>query len=367
MSRGTQRRTRLGLLVLFSLIGAMVIGLARPSPSWSALKMLWGPNRLPNGSSAFPVYRKLGVDVLEKQLSWRVVATARPAAPGDPADPAYRWPADVDAAVSAANAAGIGMALMVKDTPAWANGGRSAAQVPADVGDYADFLVAAARRYPTVHHWMIWGEPTRAGSFAPMPPHSPRGPRAYARLLDRAYGALKAEDRRNVVIGGMTWTLGIVDPSHFVRWMRLPNGRPPRLDDYGHNPFSTRFPRLSRVPYFPGLRDMSDVDTLDREVRRAYRGRRAPKLWLSEFAISSDHANREFSFFVSRRDQARWLTAAYRIAAREPYIAGLGWASLLDEAGGGRFGVTTGLMTADGHRKPAFAAYERAPGAARRR
>ena len=69
--------------------------------------------------------------------------------------------------------------------------------------------------------------------------------------------------------------------------MRLPNGKPPRLDWFGHNPFAVRRPKLSRRPYDGNVRDMSDVDTLHREVQRAYRGRRTPRLWLSEFTVSA--------------------------------------------------------------------------------
>ena len=100
----------------------------------------------------------------------------------------------------------------------------------------------------------------------------------------------------------MTWTVGVVSASKFVRWMKLPNGKPPRLDWFGHNPFSVRFPRLSKPTYAANVRDMSDVDTLYREVKRAYRSRhKAPKLWLSEFTVSAARANRAFAFYVSLR------------------------------------------------------------------
>src|ERR1700733_2459869 len=54
-----------------------------------ALKMIWGPLTMPNGSSAFPVYHRLGVQVLELQLIWGRVAPTRPSEPANPADPAY--------------------------------------------------------------------------------------------------------------------------------------------------------------------------------------------------------------------------------------------------------------------------------------
>ena len=324
------------------------------------LKMLWGPADLPNGKSAFPVYRELGVDVLQMQLPWSSVALSRPADARSSGDPAYRWPAAVDVFVARAEEAGIRVALMVKSTPGWANGDRGPAQAPNRDSDYADFLIAASRRYPSVRHWMIWGEPTRSGNFTPMPENSRVGPRRYARLLDAAYGALKGESRRNKVIGGNTWTLGLVTPADFLKWMRLPNGKPPRLDYYGHNPFSVRFPLLAKNTYYPGLRDMSDVDTLGREVARAYRSRgRRPALWVSEFTVPSDKANHGFNIFVSRKEQAKWLTGAFKAARQSRCVAGMGWYSLLDQSAQTADPINSGLMTAVGKRKPAFAAFRR--------
>jgi hypothetical protein len=334
-----------------------------PAPAAAApppLKAIWGPTHMPDGSSAFREYRRLGVDVVQFQLSWDQIAATPPARPKDPDDPAYAWPAAVDVAVAAARRRGMQVALMVRGSPPWANGGRSPEWVPAP-RHYARFLTAASRRYPGVRRWMIWGEPNRVGAFAPLPPGRPQGPRAYARLLDAAYVALKKRSRRNIVVGGMTFSFGEVFPKQWLRWMRLPDGRRPGLDEYGHNPFTRRRPniRLSGYSGFPGARDVSDVDTFAREVRRAY-PRKRPALWLSEFTVSSDRPNRAFSFAVSRREQARWLTGAFRIA-RKVRAAGIGWFNLLDEPASEPLGLTTGLMTYEGERKPAWRAFRRAP------
>jgi hypothetical protein len=346
--------------LLAPLCAVLGLVLAQPAaPAEAALKSMWGPAVLPDGSSAFPTYKRLGVRVLQHQLSWREVATARPANPQDPADPAYRWPSSLDALVAEADRNGIKIALMVKRTPGWANGNRGEQWAPTRLRDYADFMAAAARRYRTVRHWMIWGEPTRGDSFKPMPRNAPRGPRVYAKLLDQAYAALKRIRRSNVVIGGMTWTVGVVSAPKFIRWMKLPNGRRPRLDWFGHNPFSARLPKLSRPPYAAAVRDFSDLDTLYREVRRAYRGRPAPRLWLSEFTVSATRDNRAFGFHVSERAQARWLSAAFRIACSQRYIAGLGWYTLLDEPDQ-TTGLTSGVLDSTGSPKPAFEAYRKA-------
>jgi len=348
--------------VLLAVLAAIVVPAAlATAPAHGALKAIWGPNELPNGRSAFPTYKRLGVDVLQQQLRWDHAATRRPERPGDPDDPAYAWPKDIDEAYRKANRHGIRLALMVKGAPRWSNGDAPQNFSPHNSWDYGDFVAAASRRYRRVRHWMIWGEPSQAHNFFPQARNSPVGPQAYAVLLESAYTRLKQVDRRDIVIGGMTWTFGgDVLPTDFVRWMRLPDGRPPRLDWFGHNPFSVRYPDLRKRPYVKGLRDLSDIDTFIREIRRAYRVRHMrPRLWLSEFTVSSDHKNVAFDFFVSRQEQAQWLTAAYGIARRNGYVAGLGWFGLVDGADRRR-GHTTGLLTRSGKRKPAFRAYRRA-------
>jgi hypothetical protein len=89
------RRAAASLCAAFAVLGAV-----QPVPAEAALKAIWGPTTLPNGSSAFPVYERLGVDVRQQQLKWRDVALSRPADPQNPADPAYRWPKPIDDAVA---------------------------------------------------------------------------------------------------------------------------------------------------------------------------------------------------------------------------------------------------------------------------
>jgi hypothetical protein len=344
-----------------------VLGLAGPGAWADSYKSIWGPVRLPDGSSAFPVYDDLGVRVLQLKLNWATVAPERPADPRDPRDPAYRWPADVDEAVRLAPRHRIRLMLQVLQSPGWANGGRPPEWAPSD-GAYASFLVAASRRYPSIRHWMIWGEPNRVGNFQPLPEDSPVGPRRYATLLAAAYRALKRQGRGNRVIGGMSLSFGDVLARDYLRWMRLPSGRPPPLDLWGHNPFSPRFPDLSLGPY-PGAPrgiDFGELDVLHRQLARTYRGRhrqfrrQGPRLWLSEYTIPSDGPNRIFPYHVSRRLQARYLTEAYRVARGTPFIAGLGWIGLLDEPASIPYHGTIGLMTHEGERKPAYRAYRRA-------
>jgi hypothetical protein len=347
---------------------ALALALALPataaSPARAAEKSIWGPvGQVPGHGNAFDLYRRLGVDTYQVSLNFATTAPARPARPRDPGDPAYRWPAELDRAVADGARTGIAVAVQVSRSPRWANGNRPDIWRP-DPRHYADFLRAASRRYRSVRRWMIWGEPSRVAVYQPHRSDSKAGARSYAKLLDAAFGALKSVSPRNIVIGGMTFTGagGETNPARWLSAMKLPGGRPPRLDWYGHNPFSGRFPRIGdRARGGAGVRDICDLDLLSREVARTYRriGRR-PKLWLSEYTIPSDHGSKVFSLYVSRRGQAQWLAAAFRLANALPSVAGIGWLGLQDEPES-NLSTTFGLITAKGERKPAFSAYRSAP------
>ena len=111
-------------------LGLLVAGAVTAGPSPAAEKAIWGPLTLPGGASAFPTYRDLGLDTLQLQLNWRATAPSRPANPANPGDPGYRWPAEIDRALSEAATNGINVALQVQVSPAGANGGRSSIHAP---------------------------------------------------------------------------------------------------------------------------------------------------------------------------------------------------------------------------------------------
>jgi len=341
---------------------------------FTAKKAIWGPVTF-RGKAQFPIYHDLGAGIWESALDWSAVAPTRPADPRSPSDPAYRWPADIDQAVVAARGYRIRIMLQVRDTPGWANGGAPGNWVPSRPSALADFVTAAARRYPSVKLWMIWGEPSRQPNFMPLTPErlgssrlsaaQAAAPRYYARMLDACYAALKGVSRSNLVIGGNTFTVGDISPYNWIRYMRLPGGRRPRMDLFGHNPFTARRPNLnSPHPTGPDVNysDFSDlrkfVAILDRNIRDP-RGRPL-KLFLSEFFFPTDHANHEFPFYVDRSVQASWLADALRITGRWSRIYTLGWFSLYDDppqADG--LEVNRGLMTYAGQRKPAYGVFRR--------
>jgi hypothetical protein len=380
------------LSVLFGLAATLLLVILASAPAAGAAeKSIWGPSTFPVGNvncptgpspcSAFPTYRQLGADNYQVQIPWDTVALSRPANPRDPNDPAYHWPSFADYDVQQAAQNGMSVAVLVQGTPPWANGGRPRAWVPNNLQDYADFMYAISKRYPSIHRWEIWGEPSYGINFQPMPPNSRVGPRTYAKLLDLAYASLKQASRANVVIGGMTLNGGgAVSTPDFVKWLRVGKGkkaRPPRMDLWGHNPFDGRFPNIKNKP-IGKFRGLNDVDTLYREIQRAYglrgkaKGKRArvskkrkvkvPRLWLSEWTVLSEASPNLFGgFHVAPAQQAAYITAAYRMVRKLKYVKNLGWYQLEDEPSNGHVGAAWGLMTPNGARKPSFDAYAAAP------
>lgn len=355
------------LRILLACVCALLLAIPASAAAAPPLKMFWDSADM-DGRDAMATLDDLGVDVLQLSLAWYNVAPTRPADPTNPDDPAYDWSA-IDAKVQAARAVDMDVALMLIGVPGWANGDRGLRHAPDDPRDFADFATAAARRYPDVRLWMVWGEPDFVHKFQPQTPQKnfgttrlnraqQRAPRLYAKLVDAAYGALKAESRRNRVIGGMTAVSGDIRPFAWIRYMRLPNGKPPRMDLYGHNPFGAREPNLRNPPSPQGAADFSDLARLQRAVDRRLakpRGKSTLRLFLSEYAIPTG-PDSEFNFYTTPRVQAKWIRSAFRVA-RKLNAYGLGWIHLYDEGPGGS---RAGLLTQDGTPKPGYAAFKRA-------
>ncbi len=347
---------------MVALTVCLVPGIAASTAHAGGVKAMWGP-ALRDGVSEFPTYRELGVKVYEDVLRWNLIAQHRPRNPRNPRDRAYVWPAEVTRSVAEAKHYGMRVAFEIIGSPEWANGHLPPKWVPLRLRYFSDFAVAAAKRYPSVHLWMIWGEPSRSKNFRPLTPAHPYqkltarqkiAPRLYARLLDNAYGALKAQSPSNLVIGGMTDSSASITPVQWIENMRLPDGKPPRMDMYGHNPFSIRAPALSNPESINEQLDFSDVVRLHELVAKnlGTPENPEPKLFLSEWTIPTA-PDREFNYHVEQRVQALWISDGLHITEQLPFIYALGWIHLYDElpyyAGG--------LIQADGRKKLGYFAW----------
>jgi len=359
-------------LVLLGLLAICFFAITSTPASAAAPthKLIWGPA----DAAAFNTYADLGAGLYEITINWSRVAPTRPAEPTNPDDPAYQWTPAVEEAIRNAEVHGIQVVVEVSGAPSWANGGRPWRWAPRNPQTYADFVAAASKRWPQVHYWQIWGEPTRRANFMPLAKHvqgidltraERRGPELYARILDAAYVALKAVNPENMVIGGNTFSGGDIRPLAFIKALRLPDGRPPRMDLFGQNPFGYRRPDLSKPALNPtsGIADFCDLDVLahylDLYLSRAGRNPQPLRLFLSEYFVPTDHSNFEFNYWVSRRTAGNWVAAALKITRDWHRIFTLGWFELYDEGPNSEgTEVNRGLLTWDHHPKPAYYAFK---------
>lgn len=355
-------RTRLKRVLLTTAVLAGLLTALAPAGASAFEKAVWGPVTW-RGINQFPLYRQLGARIYEIELDWNAVARfKRPKDPTDPTDPSYHWPLALGNAIAEAQRFHMQVLLQVDNAPRWADGGHGGdGWAPKNPQDYAQFIEAAAREYPTVHLWMIWGEPNRKGDFRPETPASYKektltpaqaaAPHLYARILDDAYGALKQVSRANKVIGGDTYTSGLIDPQQWIENLRLPDGRPPRMDMYGHNPFSYTLPVFGSKPSGYGEVQFSDLPELEGWTNQ-YLGHHVP-LFLSEFCVPTA-PDRTFNFYISPPSvAAKWVKDALNTARHSGYIDALGWANVRDDLPTN----SCGLIQQNGTRKPDFFAF----------
>ena len=258
--------------------------------------------------------------------------------------------------------------LIVTSAPTWANGNKQPLSgFPLDPVDYAAFITAAAKRYPTVKLWQVWGEPSVHTHFDEITPETPGKPLSpsnraavtkYAVLLDGAYQALKSVDPANTVIGGNTYAYSDIRPLTWVKYLKLPDGKPPRMDLYGHNPFSYRRPDLRNPPSGKGIVQIDDLPQLQKSINR-YLAKplgSSVGLWLGEYLLPTRRDDFYFDFWISQRAQASWLKRALAIARKLPSVKGFAYAQLKDDP---QHSVFSGLLNADGTPKPGYFAFKR--------
>lgn len=356
--------------MLLGIVGLAFAHADRAAAAPTTHKLIWGPY----DEKAFQTYDDLGAGLYEIALNWSYIAPTRPSEPTNPNDPAYFWTPAVEEAIENGEKHGIQVVLEITGAPGWANGGRPWRWAPTDPQDYANFVAAASKRWPQVHYWQIWGEPVRQENYMPLP-HEAQGiditkkqakpVEHYAEILDDSYVALKAVNPANIVIGGNSYSGGDIKPLAFIKALKLPNGKPPRMDLYGHNPFGYRKPDLSTGPINAesGVADFCDLDTVaeyvDKYLSRAGRNKKPLRLFLSEYFVPTDHKNWEFNYWVSRKTAANWLTAALKITRSWHRIYTLGWFALEDDKPDGHHTeVNRGLLTYQGAKKPAYRAFK---------
>jgi len=304
--------------------------------------LMTGPGTL---GDRIAILQRIGVKLVRLTLRWDDVAPSRPAAPRNPADPAYDW-SRYGTVLDALHADGIAVLLTLYGSPGWANGGHAANWLPAS-GAIGDFAYAASKEFPWVHLWTAWNEPnTRVFSV-------PVSPALYVRrVLNPAYAGLHAASGGNLVAGGVTSPRqppSGMAPSSFAAGMRAAHAR---LDAYAQNPY----PRApSETPFRTSCGNCSDwtmarLGAIRAEVTRDF----GPKpIWLTEYGYETKPPDPFLGVSLAR--QAAYIGQAALRVWEQPGVTVLIQFLVRDEPAIG--GWQSGLFTAAGVPKPSYHAW----------
>jgi hypothetical protein len=387
----------LGALAVAGLLGILAVaGLLSPQ-SASADAPLLGtadPGYLNAGEREFLLDETVaaGAGIIRLNAFWFITAPEPPTDPRDPADPAYNFGA-LDAAVRAASERGLEVFITLQRAPEWAerrpNKEDRGAFKP-KIGAFGDYAAAVASRYsgsfpdpeqagetlPRVRFYQAWNEGNLEKFLAPQYDRKgrPFSPDYYRRLLNEAYGEIKAVDPANEVIVAGTAPRGPsvktrIDPVTFWRKVFCLKGslKPRRncpasasFDIFDHHPIT-----VTQPPTKPGRHGdifVADYWRLRKVLRAAERagtiaGPRRHEMWASEIYWETDPPETERGFPEKR--VARFLAQAIHLLDAQGVDLILNFFMIdapLDRPGDVA-NVQGGLLYADGSRKKSFTAF----------
>ncbi len=344
-----------------------------------------------NPDQVFPVLKQLRTQVIRVNLVWggpNGVAKRRPVNPMNPNDPAYQW-AVYDRTVQYAQQNGIKVMFSIIGTPPWANGAAGVNVAPRSALDLERFATAAARRYngsfvgpddrviPPVRLWLAWNEPNNPAFLRPQF-RKVNGKAVIQSAIDYAKicnavvkGVRKTTVGASKVACGVTGPRGnnnpnssrpALSPLPFLRAMKKAGAK--GFDAYAHHPYYGAPRETPSTPPPPGIHGnaataitLGNFSLLTKEVTRLYGNKR---IWITEYGYQTNPPDKIFG--VSFANQARYLTQAYGIAKKNPRVDMFIWFLLRDERTGVNQGWQSGLLTATGAKKPAFAAFQKLRG-----
>ncbi|MDP9385318.1 MAG: glycoside hydrolase family 5 protein [Actinomycetota bacterium] len=260
----------------------------------------------------------------------------------------------VDSAVEKANARGLKVLLTLMWSPPWASDSKARNAAPRNPQDYADTLAFLARRYgDRVTAWEVWNEPNQSEFWSAADPVG-----EYVALLEAAYPAAKQAAPGTTIIGGVT-----AESDHTFVEAMYQRGAKGNFDALSIHPYSGDNSPLDPNPSYTQLSFVAGVARVHDVMLR--HGDDKP-LWLTEFGWSNCTI-RDQALWANCVDEAKgatYLEAAYKQMATWSYVPVGVWYTLKDLSTDlGNRDHNRGLLRADGSRKPAFAAFQRASAA----
>jgi hypothetical protein len=270
-----------------------------------------------------------GASKIKVPLFWNAIApTVRRAGfdPADPEDPAYAW-THLDTQLRLVRAHGLEPIVYIAGAPRWAN--RQIGGVRrADPEQYADFTMAAVRRYsgqtaglPRVRYWQAWNEPNKV-----VKPRFKLNAASWYRDLVNAFAASVHSEPGNAVVAGGLSPFGIstaVAPLAFMRSLLcVPSGRSAQttcsdrvhFDIWAAHPYTAGGP--AHHAYRPNDVSLGDLPEMKAVLDAAVLAGRVVskervRLWVTEFSWDSSPPD---PAGVPAKLQGRWVAEAlYRM------------------------------------------------------
>lgn len=291
--------------------------------------------------------------------------------------------AQIDTVVRHAAARGIKVSFAVYQRRPM---GLSSASSPVLLAQYATWLQSLARRYPTVTEYIGPNEPNLNHFWQPQfaAGCTNASGAAYMRVMAVTYDALKSVNARIEVAGGALAPRGndsclaprnaSTSPVRFIhhlgRAYRASGRKRPLMDSFSFHPY----PRLNtdhplRGYAWPNV-GVPDFDRLKQAIHDAFAGTAQPtverglKLRVHESGHETDtgklpgYKGVEEVPPVDEATQARYYEQLIRFFVCDASVESFNFFHLVDEAN--REGVQSGLIRADGSRKPSYAAVKAA-------
>ena len=232
--------------------------------------------------------------------------------------------------IAALKARGVKVLVVVHRAPAWASGGRGGTAPPSNPAAFGRFMGQIAQRVPGADAWELWNEPDSPEFWAGAP-----DPAGYAALLRAAYPAIKAvQPADTVVTGGM-----VGNNMDFLAGL-YEHGAGGAFDAVGVHTDT------ACLTDGPGSYYRDERGRVGRYTFSAYRevhavmsdhGDAAKQVWMTEMGWNTQRGRCNVGekagtkpLGVSPRRQARFLRAAYRCAAADPFLGVALWFGLQD-------------------------------------
>jgi hypothetical protein len=290
---------------------------------------------------------KLGADWVRLWALWQDL---------EPAPGAYNQHliSGMNGQIAALKARGIKVLVVVHRAPAWASGGAT----PTNPAAFGRFMGQIAQRVPGADAWELWNEPDSAQFWGGTP-----DPAAYAAHLRAAYPAIKAVQPGDIVVTG-----GMIGNNMDFLAALYDHGAQGSFDAVGVH---TDTACLTSGPdaYYRDERGRVGRYTFSayREVHAvmADHGDGAKAVWMTELGWNTQRGRCNVgekagtkALGVSPRRQARFLRAAYRCVAADPFLGVAIWFGLQD-INATRHARGFGLYRRSGKAKPAARAFRR--------